>query len=165
MNERLDPGSDMTEPSEAAPLIPVADRLAIADLQHSIALATDHGAWPTFLACFVPGAHADYGDLGAGPIESLVERIRESQARYQGTMNVVGTHTARVDGDHASAETYVVSHHFRSESGQSSDDQAGTRYRDELARTPGGWRIVSRVASLRWYRSEPVAPGWLAADD
>lgn len=155
----------MSESSEASPDSRVADRLAISDLQHTIALATDQATWPTFLACFVAGAHADYGDLGAGPVESLVERIRESQARYQGTMNVVGTHTVSIDGDRAVAETYVVSHHFRSDSGQSWDDQAGTHYRDELERTPAGWRIVARAASLRWFRSDEIAPGWLAAED
>lgn len=155
----------MSKSNEASPDSRVADRLAISDLQHTIALATDQATWPTFLACFVAGAHADYGDLGAGPVESLVERIRESQARYQGTMNVVGTHTVSIDGDRAVAETYVVSHHFRSDSGQSWDDQAGTHYRDELERTPAGWRIVARAASLRWFRSDEIAPGWLAAED
>ena len=61
MNERLDPGSDMTEPSEAPPLIPVADRLAIADLQHSIALATDHDLLPDFLAAEEEAAALERG--------------------------------------------------------------------------------------------------------
>jgi len=142
-----------------------ADRIALQDLQSVLALATDSGDWPAFLACFVPGAEVDYGGLGAGPIEELVERIQESQARYQGTMNVVGTHTAQVDGDRASARTYVVSHHFRVEAGQSWDDQAGTHYRDEFERTPEGWRIARRAADLRWFRSDASASGWIGSGD
>ena len=83
--------------------------------------------------------------------------IEASQSRYQGTMNLVGTHRSRIEGDRATAETYVVSHHFRVEDGRSWDDQAGTRYVDELVRTPEGWRITRRTARLLWFRSDASA--------
>jgi hypothetical protein len=137
------------------------DLLAIRALASRIALATDSADWPAFEACFVPGAHADYGDLGVGPIEQLAAAIRESQARYLGTMNLVGTHHATVSGERARSETYVVSHHFRRDEGQSFDDQAGTRYSDELVRMPEGWKIARRVARLQWFRSDPVEGGWI----
>ncbi|GEM_PF-2432304 len=138
-----------------------ADLLALQQIESRLALATDAGRWDDFLACFVPEAEADYGALGAGPIEQIVASIRESQARYQGTMNLVGTHWARVEADRAMAETYVVSHHFRSDADQSWDDQAGTHYLDEFARAPAGWRIVRREAKLRWFRSDACSSGWL----
>jgi hypothetical protein len=138
-----------------------ADRLAIQAIAHRLALATDEGEWTKFLACFVPDATADYGTLGDGPIEQLANAIRESQARYQGTMNVVGTHAARIEGDRAQAKTYVVSHHFRSEGDQSWDDEAGTQYVDDLVRTAEGWRIERRIAKLLWFRSLASASGWI----
>ena len=137
------------------------DRLALQDIESRLALATDAGKWDDFMGCFVQGAEVDYGSLGAGPIEEITELIRESQGRYQGTMNVVGTHCSRVEADRAKAETYVVSHHFRLEAGVSWDDQAGTHYLDEFARTPEGWRITRRVAQLRWFRSDASSSGWI----
>jgi len=142
-----------------------ADRIALQDLVSALALATDAGDWPGFVACFVSEAEVDYGGLGAGPVEQIVERLQESQAQYQGTMNVVGTHTAQVEGDRASGQTYVVSHHFRVDGGQSWDDQAGTHYRDEFERTREGWRIARRAADLRWFRSDASASGWIGSGD
>ena len=138
-----------------------ADRTTLQELQSTLALATDAGKWEEFLACFVPAAEANYGSLGVGPIEELIALIQESQLRYLGTMNLVGTHTARIEGDRASAETYVVSHHFRIDEGQSWDDQAGTHYLDDFERTCDGWRIARRVAYLRWFRSDASSSGWL----
>lgn len=138
-----------------------ADAIALQQIESALALATDAGRWSDFLACFVPGAQSDYGSLGSGPIEEIVASIRESQARYQGTMNLVGTHWSHVEADRARAETYVVSHHFRVEAEQSFDDQAGTHYLDDFTRTAEGWRIERRVAQLRWFRSDASATGWL----
>lgn len=130
-------------------------------IQSDLALATDAGRWDDFVARFVAEAPVDYGSLGAGPIERIVELIRESQAQYQGTMNFVGTHSAQMDGDRAFAETYVVSHHFRADENQSWDDQAGTHYVDRLVRVSDEWRISERTAQLRWFRSVPAETGWL----
>ena len=135
--------------------------LELQRLQSNLALATDAGRWADFLACFMPDADVDYGSLGVGPIERIVESIRESQARYLGTMNIVGTHRADVEGERAKADTYVVSHHFRTDDGQAWDDQAGTYYVDQLVRTAQGWRIDRRTAHLRWFKSVPSETGWL----
>ncbi len=137
------------------------DLLALQRIQSDLAFATDAGHWDKFLACFIPEARADYGSLGEGPIEQLVRQIQESQARYQGTMNLVGTHRASIEGDRASAETYVASHHFRVDAHQSWDDQAGTHYVDRLVRVSDEWRISERTAQLRWFRSVPAETGWL----
>jgi len=139
----------------------IADFLALREIESRLALDTDAGRWDEFLDWFVPEAEADYGTLGKGPIEQIVDSIRESQARYQGTMNVVGTHRSSVESDRAEAETYVVSHHFRSDGEQSWDDQAGTHYFDEFVRTLEGWRISRRIAQLRWFRSDASSSGWL----
>ena len=130
-------------------------------IQSDLALATDAGRWDDFVGCFVSGALVDYGSLGSGPVERIVESIRESQSNYQGTMNIVGTHSAQVDGDRAVAETYVVSHHFRADGNQSWDDQAGTHYVDRLVRCSEGWRISERTAHLRWIMSVLSETGWL----
>lgn len=139
----------------------VSDRLALADLVACLAFATDAGDWSAFVGCFVAGAGVDYGSLGAGPVEEIVQHLQQSQSQYLGTMNLVGTHRATLNGDQAHAETYVVSHHFRQESDASWDDEAGTLYRDEFLRTAEGWRIARRVAELRWFKSDPCAGGWI----
>ena len=136
------------------------DLQTLQQIESRLALATDAGDWAGFRACFTADAQADYGALGAGAIEEILAAIQTSQARYAGTMNVVGTHVARVDGDRGHAETYVVSHHFRSADGESWDDQAGTHYLDEFVRGPKGWQIARREARLLWFRSDLVIGGW-----
>lgn len=140
---------------------PTVDLIALQQIESKLALSTDAGNWTEFLGCFVAGAEVDYGALGAGPIEKIVGLIQESQSRYQGTMNVVGTHHATLDRDRARAETYVVSHHFRLEGGQSWDDQAGTHYLDDFVCTREGWRVERRIAQLRWFRSDASSSGWI----
>jgi hypothetical protein len=139
------------------------DALALMGIESRIALATDAGRWLEFQELFVAGAEVDYGDLGAGPVEHVLELIQESQAGYEGTMNCVTTHHSRISGDSATAETYVVSHHFRHDQDQSWDDQAGTHYHDVFTRTAEGWKVNRRVAELRWFRSDATQPGWLSA--
>jgi hypothetical protein len=147
----------LTEPTtpDVVPALSTLERI-----ENRLALATDSGDWVRFQACFTADARADYGALGAGPIAEIVSAIRGSQARYAGTMNLVGTHLAEVDGNRGRAETYVVSHHFRNQDGESWDDHAGTHYLDEFVYGPQGWQIARRVARLRWFRSDRIVGGW-----
>ena len=130
-------------------------------LVDAIALATDAGGWPDFLACFTEDATADYGSLASGGVHEVAAAIRESQSRYQGTMNCVTSHLVQDDPAGPTGQTYVVSHHFRSEEGQAWDDCAGTLYRDRFVQTPGGWKIAERVATVLWFRQDPIQGGWL----
>jgi SnoaL-like protein len=135
----------MTTPTDAA------DRVEIRDLLCRIAIATDQRDWSAFAGCFVAHAPADYGETSNGTIEEAVAVLAPMLGGYAHTMNFVGTHVATVDGDDASAETYVLSYH-RQAGATATDDIAGTRYLDQLQRTEAGWRIARRVAELVWFR-------------
>lgn len=144
--------------------LPTSARAAqeIRSVLDTLALATDAGDWVGFRECFVDGATADYGDLGRGAIDGIVDAIRESQSRYLGTMNFVGTHHARSDGNGFVAETYVISHHFRRDGGTSWDDHVGTHYVDRFVRGDAGWKIAHRVTRVVWFRQDEVTgAGWL----
>lgn len=134
------------------------DRIEIRDLLSRIAIATDRRDWEAFAACFVPGAAADYGETSSGTIDDAVAVLGPMLQGYASTMNFVGTHRVDLDGDRGIAETYVLSYHRR-EDDPASDDIAGTRYVDDVVRTPDGWRIGRRVAELLWFRpADPVTP-------
>ena len=91
----------------------------------------------------------------SGPADEYVEWLKLRTSGFTGMMHNVGTHTASISGDEATAETYGTAHHW----GAPSDDPtvnftSGFRYLDRLRRTPEGWRIVERVAVREWTRSD-----------
>ena len=144
-----------------------SDLSEIRRLEDRLAFATDAGDWQAFLECFEADATGDYGALGSGPIAGIVDAIAESQGRYLGTMNFVGTHDASWQGDRAVARTYVVSHHFRGEgrgeggAGVQADDHVGTCYADRFVKRSGVWKIAHREARVLWFRQDEVHGGWL----
>ena len=103
----------------------------------------------------------------SGSADDFVEWVKERTAVFDGTMHIVGTHLAEIDGDSAFAETYGTAHHW----GEPRDDArvnftSGFRYLDSLRREPGGWRIVERYAVREWTKSDasllqaPEGPGF-----
>jgi len=154
-------GDDAQPVTDTAASTRTSDLAEIRNVQDRLAFATDAGDWQTFLACFVDGATGDYGALGSGPIGAIVDAIAESQGRYLGTMNFVGTHEADWNVDHALARTYVISHHFRAEGESQADDHVGTRYADRLVKQDGLWKVVHREARVLWFRQDVVHGGWI----
>lgn len=164
MTDRTESSGDLTSACLAA-------SIEIRRVVEAVAFATDAGDWEAFLDGFTRDATCDYGEVGAGAMREILDTIRASQARYLGTMNVVGTHRAWARGADWMAETYVISHHFRrDESGQQWDDHVGTRYADRFVKVTNGvaggadsgWRIAHRHATVLWFRQDAVgAGGWL----
>ena len=152
LNESHRPsGGDDVPPTDAA-----LDRIEIRDLLSRIAIATDRRDWSAFGACFIPDASADYGELSNGTIGDALAVLGPMLEGYTSTMNFVGTQHVDIDGDTARAETYVLSYHRRG-GDNPTDDVAGTRYLDDMVRTPQGWLVARRTTELMWFRpSDPV---------
>lgn len=121
----------------------LADRLAIEDVLVRYATAIDRRDWDLFATCFVSDVRTDYGDVGAfDGIESLTAFMVDAHAGFGTTNHLLSNFVIAVDGDRATACSYVhVVLVFAD--GSASIDGVG-RYEDDLVRTVDGWRLTSR---------------------
>ncbi|HWP66843.1 MAG TPA: nuclear transport factor 2 family protein [Candidatus Limnocylindria bacterium] len=132
----------------------LADRQAIRDLVTRYACAVDRRDFDAVAACFTPDAETDY-TFFAGPIAEVLEKIRAGVGGFAMTMHVLGNHLAEVRGDTATSETYAVCYHRRPGVPDGAQLVVAMRYLDELVRTPAGWRIRRRRATVEWQQHEP----------
>lgn len=129
------------------------DRVAIADLIHRYAWAIDELDLDALDDVFTADAYLDYSSNPggfAGALPEVKEWLRTSLSFF-----VVRQHSMAntlidfVADDHARAKTMVHNPMgARTRSGPPHMFTIGARYDDELARTPNGWRITTRVETL-----------------
>jgi ketosteroid isomerase-like protein len=142
---------------EAPTLALLLDRQAIRDLVTRYACAVDRRDFETVAACFTPDAETDY-TFFKGPIAEVLEKIRAGVGGFAMTMHVLGNHLAEVRGDTATSETYAVCYHRRPGVADGAQLVVAMRYLDDLVRTPAGWRIKRRHATVEWQQSGPPRP-------
>jgi ketosteroid isomerase-like protein len=130
------------------------DRHEIRDLVTRYACAVDRRDFDAVGACFTPDAETDYTYF-KGPIREVLEKIRAGVNGFAMTMHVLGNHLAEVHGDAATSETYAVCYHRRPGVPDGAQLVVAMRYLDDLVRTPDGWRIRRRRATVEWQQSEP----------
>lgn len=106
----------------------------------------------------------------SGSADDFVEWLKQRSAVLTGTMHILGTHLAEVDGDTATAETYGTAHHWGEPYDHPSINfTSGFRYLDRLRKEPDGWKIVERHAVREWTKSDatllqsPEGPGFRGA--
>lgn len=133
------------------------DRQAIRDLVTRYACAVDRRDFEAVAACFTPDADTDYTYF-KGPIAEVLEKIRAGVGGFAMTMHVLGNHLAQVRGDEASSETYAVCYHRRAGVAEGVQLVVAMRYLDQLVRTPEGWRIARRHATVEWQQNAPPRP-------
>jgi ketosteroid isomerase-like protein len=132
----------------------LGDRQAIRDLVTRYACAVDRRDFDAVGACFTPDAETDYTYF-KGPIGEVLEKIRAGVGGFAMTMHVLGNHLAEVHGDSATSETYAVCYHRRPGVPDGAQLVVAMRYLDDLVRTPEGWRIRRRRATVEWQQNEP----------
>jgi ketosteroid isomerase-like protein len=143
--------------ADSSSLALLLDRQAIRDLVTRYACAVDRRDFDGVAACFTPDADTDYTYF-KGPIAEVLEKIRAGVGGFAMTMHVLGNHLAEVHGDEASSETYAVCYHRRPGVADGAQLVVAMRYLDHLVRTPGGWRIKRRHATVEWQQSGPPLP-------
>jgi hypothetical protein len=111
-------------------------------------------------SAFTPDAVLDYSAFGGprGSVEDAVSWIGRALTPIAGSQHMITNLRVEVDGDLASARSYVFSPLvIGSSDGEQNVMLTGGAYADRLRRTPDGWRIVERTASLTW-SDRPVRP-------
>ncbi|MGV0810509.1 nuclear transport factor 2 family protein [Mycolicibacterium boenickei] len=119
------------------------DRADIVDVLVRYATGIDRRDWPLFRTVFTDDCVLDYGEIGTwNGVDAVTEFMDQSHAMAGHTMHRLSNHAITVDGDTATARTYIDGLIM------SSDNNSGVNaigcYDDELVRTSQGWRIARR---------------------
>lgn len=109
---------------------------------------------------FWPDAEVDYGVFYKGAVAGFVDVAMGFQGAMRDTQHLVGNVQASVDGDRATAESYVHAHHVIAQGADLVQLMVGARYLDRLERRDGEWRIAFRTEVLDWGRWLPVPERW-----
>jgi hypothetical protein len=84
--------------------------------------------------------------------DTLAAWIAEATSTVIWQHHLLSVYHVKVDGDHASALSYLTSYQVFEEEPDSAKVLVA-RYHDELRRTPGGWKISKRVFEVLWGES------------
>jgi hypothetical protein len=132
----------------------VSDRLDIQDLLARYCIALDSRDFDLLETCFLPNSFMDYETLQPMPRGYLdfADVCRNLLEHVPVTQHLLGTISIHVNGDAATADSYVQATHVN-EQGKAS--VTGGHYHDDLVRTAYGWRISQRVLRRQWGSGEP----------
>ena len=121
------------------------------------ATGIDTKDWPLFRTCFTDDVSADYGDIGMwSGVDEITEYMTATHARMPRTNHMMSNFSIEVDGDRASATSYVHVVLVVTEDPLMWIDGVG-QYADGLVRSADGWRIRERKYSMsRLIASDPV---------
>ncbi len=120
-----------------------ADEHDITKVLVAYATGIDRRDWELFRTCFTDDVVAEYEGLDPWHgIDAITDSMTTSHAEMGHTMHRLTNMAIVVDGDTATARTYVDAM-LMAPDGQSGLNPRGF-YDDELRRTPQGWRIAHR---------------------
>jgi hypothetical protein len=126
-----------------------ADKAQIADVLIRYATGIDFKDWALLRTCWTRDVDCDYGDVGrysgVDAISGLMEQLHSSMGP---TYHRLSNFTITVDGDRATARSYVFAHLQAVPGDPATWVEALGHYDDELARTPDGWRIARRTTHI-----------------
>jgi 3-phenylpropionate/cinnamic acid dioxygenase small subunit len=125
------------------------DESQIAEVLIRYATGIDFKDWALFRTCWADEVDIDYGDLGkftnADEFTTLMTQIHHGMGQtYHRISNLV----IDVDGDRATARSYVHALLMAIPRDSASWVDALGHYDDELVRTPEGWRIGKRTTHI-----------------
>jgi 3-phenylpropionate/cinnamic acid dioxygenase small subunit len=134
-----------------------SDHELIGDVLVRYATGIDTKDWSLFRTCFTDDVHADYGDIGVwNGVDEITEYMTTTHARMPRTNHMMSNFSIAVDGDQASAASYVHVVLVIAEDPLTWIDGVG-QYADNLVRSETGWRIRERVYSTtRLVASDPA---------
>lgn len=142
----------------------LGDERAIRTLVVDYARAADRRDEQTFADLFaVDAVHSLYdGDpegreptitrRGRSEIATIISRL----ARYGTTTHFIGQHSAVVDGDIATGETYCLAHHLYTNNGEQYIRVMSIRYLDVYSRSENRWYFKRRAVAIDWVEDRPA---------
>ncbi len=130
----------------------LADRQAIVEVIDRYATSLDAKDYERFKTCFSEDAVVHYGSpLGLDEAAAYAE---STLSRFAHTQHLLGNYAIALDGDRASARTYLHASHV-------SDEGAiwvvGGTYVDRFERRAGEWKIVERALEAKWSEERTIS--------
>lgn len=119
------------------------DRQDICELLVRYATGIDRRDWPLFRTVFTADCELDYGEIGSWTgVDAVAGFMERVHALAGHTLHRLTNHAITVDGDKATARTYIDGLIM------AADNVSGVNaigfYDDEIVRTADGWRIARR---------------------
>lgn len=132
----------------------ISDRLEILDLLARYCAAIDSRRWDDLDAVFTPDAVIDYSEMGGirGSLGEQKDFLDANLPAFAGFQHLVGSTVIDIDYA-ADADTAAVRSICFNPMVVADEKQVlfcGLWYRDEIVRTPQGWRIRSRHEDRGW---------------
>ena len=136
------------------------DRLAIIDVINGYGIAIDAADWERLADCFTPEAKVRYGngaEFRGGA--AVADFVKGATVGLTAQLHLLGNHEIALDGDRATASTYVHATQIQGEEGAAgcSSRAGSTATRSCGRRTAGGSRNErcshSGASSVRFPRS------------
>jgi hypothetical protein len=151
----------MTVTSDAA-VRALQDRADVTDVLYRYAStidAFDHAGLRGVLADDVWAQYGNADPVAGG--DALARWIEEATATVVWQHHLLSVYHVDIDGDDAKALVYHTSHQLFEEDPDTAKLIVG-RYRGELRREPGGWRISRLVLEVLWAEDKSDTTGYLA---
>jgi SnoaL-like domain len=131
-----------------------ADNEQIAEVLIRYATGIDFKDWALLRTCWIEDVDVDYGEVGrysgADAITGLMEQLHGAMGP---TYHRMTNFAIAVDGDRATARSYVHAVLQAIPDDATSWVEALGHYDDELLRTSDGWRIARRTTSIARVRT------------
>src|SRR4051794_26848641 len=138
------------------------DRMDITDVLYRYASTIDRFDHAGLRSVLADGLWARYGN--ADPVvggDAVAAWIGEAIAHVVWQHHLLSIYHVEVDGDRASALVYHTSHQVFEDDPDTAKLLVG-RYRNELRREAGGWKISRLVLEILWAEDKTDATGYLA---
>jgi len=144
----------------------ISDRLEIGELLVRYSHAVDTQDWDAFERVFTKDAVIDYTEMGGprGDVASTREFLASTMPGFGSYQHLIGNTILEITGDTATARS--ICHNpmvIDQGEGKTHVFFCGLWYKDQLVRTPEGWRINDRFEEQCYFHNLPEDFGAAAA--
>lgn len=139
----------------------ISDRLEIQDLLARYSYAIDERDWDALDEVFTPDAVIDYTETGGarGSVAQIKAWLPVAMARFPRYQHMIATTRLELDGGRAKSRTCLFNPMvYQDADGGEKVFFIGLWYRDQLVRTPKGWRIAERYEEMGYAHNVPDMP-------
>ncbi len=137
------------------------DRFEIMAVLDRYCEALDRRNWELMEQVFTPDVEFDFGDWKTSTRDEAVAAIRGFIDGCGRTQHLQGNYRIELDGDRARSRVYIRAFHVGAGKALGKTFEMAGEYRDELLRTPEGWRCQKRVGRSHFEQGprEVLGPG------
>ena len=142
-----------------------ADRLAIRELVDAYAHCADRRDANGQMALFTQDTVFEVFMDGASSQPTSVLHGRDALApvfadlnQYRATTHFNGQSAVRLDGDHATGESYCIAHHLTVDGEKRTLMLASIRYLDQFVKQDGAWLFAERKLMVDWTETRVSKP-------